>query len=131
MRSEEWLERRRVYRRRYHQEHKEQLNEAYRKYRQKRKLETLAKYSMSGVPRCNWCGIEDIDVLCLDHINDNGAQHKREEKYSDIHTWLRTNNYPEGFQVLCYNCNMKKRFIRERNDRERTSTVTSELPSRI
>jgi len=24
--------------------------------------------------------------------------------------WLRKYNYPKGFQVLCHNCNMAKRF---------------------
>ena len=26
----------------------------------------------------------------------------------DTYRWLKNHNYPEGFQVLCYNCNLPK-----------------------
>lgn len=45
--------------------------------------------------------------LCIDHVDNNGAEH-RKEIGSGIYEWLRKNNYPDGFQVLCYNCNMGK-----------------------
>lgn len=31
-------------------------------------------------------------------------------KKENIPWWLRRNNYPNGFQVLCHNCNMAKGF---------------------
>jgi hypothetical protein len=51
--------------------------------------------------------------LTIDHIENNGAEHRRQQrngqnKGHDIYAWLRKNNYPEGFQVLCYNCNCAK-----------------------
>ena len=39
--------------------------------------------------------------------------------------WLIKNNFPEGYQILCYNCNtVKARYgqcIHERNRRENNS----------
>ena len=57
---------------------------------------------------CNCCKVIDPDVLCIDHINGGGEKHRREMKNSSsirTYKWLRDNNYPDGFQVLCHNCN--------------------------
>ncbi len=62
---------------------------------------------------CSCCGITDLVFLALDHINGDGNKHRKEmKKYSTfgtgIYTWVRKNNYPSGFQVLCHNCNWAK-----------------------
>ncbi len=67
---------------------------------------------------CNNCGEQDIDVLCIDHINGGGNRHNKtlNSQGTNICLWLIKNNYPEGYQVLCANCNMKKtRFENWRN----------------
>ena len=55
---------------------------------------------------CACCGEDKIEFLAIDHINGGGTKH-RKEVGSGIHLyqWLRRNNYPEGFRVLCHNCN--------------------------
>lgn len=63
--------------------------------------------------KCQYCGeIEEI-FLTIDHINNDGAKHRLEVNKSKragstTYAWLRRNNYPDGFQVLCYNCNCTK-----------------------
>jgi len=78
---------------------------------QQHKLEAILYYS-NGIPKCARCGEQDIDVLCIDHINGKGKQHweqrKREGELLFMADWLKQNNYPEGYQVLCYNCNHRK-----------------------
>ncbi|HYT41037.1 MAG TPA: hypothetical protein VEP90_01705 [Methylomirabilota bacterium] len=63
-------------------------------------------------PTCACLGCrETIDqFLCIDHINGGGNDHRKEIKRNGaaFYQWLRTNSYPEGFQVLCHNCNMAK-----------------------
>ena len=72
--------------------------------RQRLKLETLARYG----GYCACCGETEPTFLTIDHIDGNGRQHRREtgtESGADFYWWLRRNNYPAGFQVLCWNCN--------------------------
>lgn len=66
---------------------------------------------------CKCCGITEPLFLTIDHVNNDGAKHRREIGYktgngkgasSATVRWLKKNNYPEGFQILCLNCNMGK-----------------------
>ncbi len=60
------------------------------------------------------CGETEKSVLTLDHINNDGAEFRKnkEKKYKhnsySYYKWLQTNNYPSGLQVLCMNCNFSK-----------------------
>ena len=77
------------------------------------RLECLGYYS-SGDIKCACCGEREIKFLSLDHINGGGTQHRKiitkNGKGGNMSVWLRRNNFPEGFQVLCHNCNMAKGF---------------------
>jgi hypothetical protein len=57
--------------------------------------------------KCAICGEDLFIFLTIDHINNNGAEHRKKVGHK-LATWLRQNNYPEGFQVLCMNCNHAK-----------------------
>ena len=52
--------------------------------------------------------MNDIRALSIDHINSDGASH-RKEVGNGMYRWLLKNNFPEGFQVLCMNCQFIKR----------------------
>jgi hypothetical protein len=68
------------------------------------KLKVLDSY---GGRRCVGCGIENIYVLQVDHIHGGGNKHAREiGGRSKMYRWLRDNNYPPGFRILCANCNI-------------------------
>ena len=56
--------------------------------------------------KCVCCGETELDFLCIDHINGGGAKHKKE--VGNLYSWLRKEEYPAGFQVLCWNCNHGK-----------------------
>ncbi len=53
---------------------------------------------------CACCGEAGEQFLTIDHINGDGAAHRRETG-GNTYYWLRQNGYPEGFRVLCWNCN--------------------------
>jgi len=76
------------------------------------KHKVLMHYSNPrGHAICNNCGEQDIAVLCLDHINNDGYKHRKGLKMragSAFYQWIIKNDYPSGFQVLCFNCNMRK-----------------------
>ena len=66
--------------------------------------------------KCVCCGETEPLFLSIDHVNNDGAQWRREHfgsrtKGSGTHLyrWLIKNNFPKGFQVLCMNCQVGKR----------------------
>lgn len=85
----------------------DKVNEQGREYKQRCRFEALDYYSR-GKLCCNCCGEKTYPFLVIDHVNNDGAEHRREIG-SQIYQWLKKNNYPEGFQVLCVNCNHGKR----------------------
>ena len=75
------------------------------------KIRALQHYSNPiGATICNNCGEQDISVLCIDHLDDDGKKHRQDIGIFGcrFYRWLEQRDYPEGFQVLCYNCNMRK-----------------------
>ena len=74
----------------------------------KRFIEALDAY---GGPICSCCGETSVFFLTLDHINNDGAEHRRRTKGASgkVLAWvLKKEGYPPGFQVLCFNCNCGK-----------------------
>lgn len=77
------------------------------------KMEVLTHYA-GGIMSCVLCNEKDGVVLTIDHIHDNGAEHRRELGIKNTHQfyrWLRDSDYPEGFQTLCQNHNLGKRCL--------------------
>jgi hypothetical protein len=84
----------------------EKRKEISKKHRDKRRLVCIAHYS-NGSMKCACCGEHRTEFLAIDHINGGGAKHRRQLKNTGtIYQWLKRNNYPEGFRILCHNCNM-------------------------
>jgi len=103
--------------------HREQYNASKYSYRDRLKLEALRHYS-AGEPLCSFCGVTDIDCLCLDHIQNNGAAHRKElgvgsrsSNGVNMYAAVKREGFPVGLQVLCANCNMKKEIVRKRQKR--------------
>jgi len=76
------------------------------------KKEVLDYYSQ-GNAKCMKCGENDLVVLCLDHIHNNGSYERKTLGFKggyDTYRRLKRLGYPKGYQVLCYNCNIRKYF---------------------
>lgn len=109
---------REIQRKKYHQnrEHKLKLSKEWNrknpekvKFMRKRyfdgcRAEALKRYGN----KCQCCGESKVEFLAIDHIEGLGNQHRRERRENNLPVWLKKNNYPKGFQVLCHNCNMAK-----------------------
>jgi hypothetical protein len=67
-----------------------------------------AAYAAYGGYTCACCGETTKAFLTIDHVNNDGAEHRKTVSPSRLYTWLRNHQYPEGFQVLCMNCNFGK-----------------------
>lgn len=70
------------------------------------RMKALGYYS-KGTFRCACCNESTLQFLTIDHVNGGGCKH-RKEIGSGIYYWLKRNKYPDGFQVLCMNCNWGK-----------------------
>lgn len=81
-----------------------------RKLSEKNKQLRLEVYEAYGGPKCNCCNESVLEFLTIDHINNDGAKHRKEVGRTSVLKWLKDNNYPDGYQVLCFNCNMGKKL---------------------
>lgn len=60
--------------------------------------------------KCECCGEKEPTFMTIDHINNDGAEHRKSMKTNRIHSWLIKNGFPkQGFRLLCFNCNMGRR----------------------
>ena len=58
---------------------------------------------------CSCCGEAEPLFLQLDHVNDNGADHRRKVG-TRMWRWAKDNKFPDSLQLLCCNCNQGKRL---------------------
>lgn len=87
---------------------KERTRRLVRNHMRGRRLKVLTHYS-DGQLKCASCGESEYGFLAIDHVASDGAEHRRAEpSAARLDSWLLSNGLPEGFQVLCYNCNWKK-----------------------
>jgi len=61
---------------------------------------------------CSCCGENEQRFLTFDHINDDGAQHRKGEGVADIVTWIdkHPKEAKKRLRVLCFNCNCARQF---------------------
>jgi hypothetical protein len=68
------------------------------------KPEVIAAYG----GKCACCGETHIEFLSIDHIDGYKSGPR---KGAALYSWLKQNNYPPGFRVLCMNCNMALGYL--------------------
>ena len=69
------------------------------------KDEVFAYY---GGYRCVCCGETMQEFLTIDHIDGNGAKHRKLINQRGFYRWLKHNGFPTGYRVLCWNCNVSR-----------------------
>lgn len=106
----------------HRERHRESINAGHRARYAARRDEYLAKrkahhqkqkdsaYAAYGGYVCTCCGETRWQFLCIDHVNNDGHQHRKTiGRGANIYLWLIKNSFPLGFQVLCMNCNFGKK----------------------
>lgn len=61
--------------------------------------------------KCACCGEATQEFLTIDHMNNDGGKERRALGKTggvNFYRWLRLSGYPDGYQVLCFNCNCAK-----------------------
>jgi predicted restriction endonuclease len=83
------------------EENPDKVRAAQKRTREKLRTSVFEHYGN----KCACCGEDRWEFLTIDHIQGGGNKH-RKGITSSIYHWLRKMDYPKGFRVLCYNCNM-------------------------
>jgi len=86
----------------HYERNREHRDQYCRKWRNTTRQELLLQYG----GKCNHCGIDNLDVLDFDHVNDDGNQDRKK----NIIFFVQQD--PKRFQVLCKNCNWLKELKR-------------------
>lgn len=56
---------------------------------------------------CACCGEDNDRFLTIDHVDNNGHEMRKEHLTGNtFYRWLIRNGFPDGFQILCFNCNI-------------------------
>jgi hypothetical protein len=111
-----------AYFKQYYAEHKEKIKARAREYyeahreeqraKQNAKLEEIRNTVLEHYgSMCACCGETEPQFLNIDHINNDGAEHRRaigNRVGSSFYRWIIKNNFPKDLQLLCCNCNMAK-----------------------
>lgn len=84
------------------QENPEHFNEKMRARSLERRQRVIAAYGGC----CSCCGESAFEFLAIDHIN--GKEQREIDGYRQaaaLVMWLIKHNFPEGYRILCHNCN--------------------------
>jgi hypothetical protein len=127
-RGKEYKKKHAEYAKEWRLKNRDKFKATQQKCLKKARLEVLQHYSGKEVPECACCQENLIEFLQIDHVHNDGAQHRREIGMTQSNAdqmqregrkpvmggtgfvyWLKKNNYPEGFQILCANCNYGKK----------------------
>lgn len=96
----------------YCEVHKEKTRSRHAAKTVENRKRVLAHYGN----KCKCCGEDTYEFLTFDHINNDGAEHRNEllatpgmKGYAfDTVGFILANNFPDYFQILCWNCNLAK-----------------------
>ncbi len=97
-----------TYNQEYYQRDPEHQRRRRNLYVRNERIMAIAEYG----GKCVCCGNSTYEFLTFDHINNDGAAHRREigsKGGAHFVTWLKKNGWPKDIiQLLCMNCNHAK-----------------------
>jgi hypothetical protein len=89
------------YARSWHNRNKERNNVRVSKNRKDNRMRCIDHYG----GQCACCGESKYEFMAIDHVNGGGSKHRKTIATNSFHRWLIKNNFPEGYRILCHNCN--------------------------
>lgn len=114
-----------AYKAQHYRENREVILARTRRRHQGIKDEAFARY---GGYVCKCCGETIREFLSIDHIDGGWSQiQKQEGNRGQLYRWLKRHGYPEGFRVLCHNCNQGRQLNGGICPHERLRNAATEL----
>ena len=89
-------------------DHMKQYLKSYNHAREEKVRKAVFAFYGGENPTCACCGEEHREFLTIDHIDGEGAKHRKEIGRGHLYDWLVKNNFPDGFRILCMNCNWSR-----------------------
>lgn len=90
---------------------------------------TILQFYGNGKLECVCCGENNTRFLTIDHVNNDGHEHRMKVKAGNLLRWIQTNRFPKGFQTLCFNCN-SGRALNDGICPHKTESITSIITKR-
>lgn len=90
------------YKRKWEQENREKKN-LYASVL-KRKFREMCIDFLGG--KCECCGENTYEFLCIDHVNGGGAKERKVLTSQQLYRKIVKEQIVEGYRILCHNCNM-------------------------
>lgn len=85
-----------------------------RKCKQADRTKREQEYRIGALERlggeCAHCGIDDVRVLCIDHVAGGGGVERRSGLRQITFYKAIVDENIDGYQALCWNCNWLKRL---------------------
>lgn len=99
----------------YHKTHRDEEKKYREKNKEKislrnKKRRSLLKnevFNIYGNGNCCCCGEREISFLSIEHVGGGGRKHRKALGIpggDSFYKWLKDNNFPDGYEVLCMNC---------------------------
>lgn len=91
------------------------MAEKARRWRVALKAEVFNAYGN----QCACCGEAEVTFLALDHVNGDGAEHRRSlaagyaGRTYQVYLDVKRQGFPPTYQLLCNNCNIAKHRLGE------------------
>lgn len=95
----------RAYEKTHAAEHRVRNNRYMKKHRQKMREAILNAYGH----RCVCCGETEEAFLTLEHVNGDGAAHRKLHGVNKVYADVIAEGFPDKYTLLCWNCNCAKR----------------------
>jgi hypothetical protein len=106
------------YHKRYYAANREKLRLLAKNVRAAIKAAVFTFYG-NGRLQCVWEGCEvcDPDMLTIDHVDNGGTQDRKHNGRGghDFYRRLQRQGYPQGYQTLCANHQLKKEILRRQS----------------
>lgn len=92
----------RAYYKTYYKTKQKQLRVAYKKWHNAIKEEVFNAYGN----RCVCCGETKKEFLTIDHINNDGREHREKVGAQGVYLDIKKQGFPKDkYRILCMNCN--------------------------
>jgi hypothetical protein len=104
-----------------------QSKEQRKEYHQTCKLQVIQKYG----GECVYCHSNELAVLTIDHINDDGNKEKNRKQSRKFYYDLRISPLRNDLQILCGSCQLRKRIYGNDFSTWESQKITTNTQARL